>query len=147
MKSLKFQVYILLKLDGDFGCISKLRPKLKNLVLSKNKSNKELSEIYTKFHSSYLIVPSQLKENLIPSFNPILKLEDVFKKHYISFFIIFINDSLSDSEFSTQFKVNFTLLIGEVLSTLSVGFSKDQNIALQFLKLNLERVLLDVYED
>ena len=135
------------KLDGNFDSISKLRPQLKNFVLNKNKTNHELSEIYAKFHCSKFNLPSQLKDKLIPNFNLTTNMEEIFKKHYFSFVTLFMNDSLSDSEFSIQFKVYLTLLIGEALSNLSTGFSNDKEIAKQFIKMNLEKIVLDSYEE
>ena len=135
------------KLDGNFDSISKLRPQLKNFVLNKNKTNDELSEIYAKFHCSKFNLPSQLKDKLIPNFNLTTNMEEIFKKHYFSFVTLFMNDSLSDSEFSIQFKVYLTLLIGEALSNLSTGFSNDKEIAKQFIKMNLEKIVLDSYEE
>ena len=120
---------------------------MKNFVLNKNKTNDELSEIYAKFHCSKFNLPSQLKDKLIPNFNLTTNMEEIFKKHYFSFVTLFMNDSLSDSEFSIQFKVYLTLLIGEALSNLSTGFSNDKEIAKQFIKMNLEKIVLDSYEE
>ncbi len=133
--------------DGKFDPVYKIRQDLREIVESKKQTNKNIADTYAKLHASYFIIPSQLKDKLVPSIDPISNIEECLKNHYMSYVSLFVNNEISDSEFSSRFKLIFTLIIGDVISKLNEGFNGDNSISLQFIKLNLDRNVLDTYEE
>ncbi len=84
---------------------------------------------------------------MVSSFNPVDFIEECLKNYYLSYVSLFVNNEISDSEFSSRFKLIFTLIIGEMITKLNECFNGDNSISLQFIRLNLERNVLDTYEE